>query len=175
MKPLTEALSDTLDDTEQAYEHRRESINTRSATTLYRFYDEAGALLYVGITGDTGRRIAQHNREKDWWNHVTNIRIEYHDYRYLALQAERTAIVTEYPMYNVVHSQSRDVVRDPRWWNDKRLPTVKEAAGPSCPRCSTTRSPMDYVWAHPSGRTWHECWTCGHTTDCGRTRLEDFS
>jgi hypothetical protein len=41
-------------------------------TTLYRFYDASGRLLYVGIAGNPGRRFAQHGRDKSWWSQVAS-------------------------------------------------------------------------------------------------------
>lgn len=40
---------------------------------LYRFYDAAGALLYVGITIDPGSRWRSHAHDKPWWQQVAQI------------------------------------------------------------------------------------------------------
>lgn len=66
---------------------------------LYRFYDATGALLYVGITCDPGRRFKEH-RDKPWWLEVANVRVEHHPHRLSASRAERFAILNERPRYN---------------------------------------------------------------------------
>lgn len=77
------------------------------ATTLYRYYDRAwqdedAVLLYVGITNNPMRRMSQHSA-KEWaplarsWYPVV-----YPD-RATAEAAERRAIRTERPAYNIAH------------------------------------------------------------------------
>lgn len=70
-------------------------------TSLYRFYDQAGDLLYVGITSRGWERFAQHSRTKAWWPHVTTALVEHYPTRDAALTAEAEAIKTEGPMHNV--------------------------------------------------------------------------
>jgi hypothetical protein len=43
---------------------------------LYRFFDEHGALLYVGITNNPGRRWSQHETDKPWWHEVHHVELE---------------------------------------------------------------------------------------------------
>lgn len=73
-------------------------------TALYRFYDEGGALLYVGITADLEQRRAAHERDKPWWPDVAEKTVEWHDTRLLALAAELEAIRSEAPRHNVTGS-----------------------------------------------------------------------
>lgn len=73
-------------------------------TTLYRFFDENDLLLYVGISGNPGRRFAQHAGDKPWWNQVALSTMEHYDDRESALRAERQAIRNECPQYNVAHN-----------------------------------------------------------------------
>lgn len=70
-------------------------------TALYRFYDEGGALLYVGITANTEERFAHHKNFKTWWPDVASTTIEWFDSRPPALAAELQAIHDERPVYNV--------------------------------------------------------------------------
>lgn len=70
---------------------------------LYRFYDRAGELLYVGITRDPGARWSRHAADKPWWHQVQRIAIEPMPDRAIALAAERDAIKAENPRYNIVH------------------------------------------------------------------------
>ena len=81
---------------------------------LYRFYDEAGVLLYVGITADPGTRFKQHRGDKEWWTQVVNIRIEKLPTRAAVLAAERKAIREERPLWNVAHNEAAAAVRNPR-------------------------------------------------------------
>jgi predicted GIY-YIG superfamily endonuclease len=75
-------------------------------TTLYRFYDAAGRLLYVGIAGNPGRRFNEHSRDKAWWSQVARSSMEHFATREEALWAEEVAIKVEQPAYNVVHNRS---------------------------------------------------------------------
>lgn len=68
---------------------------------LYRFYNDADELLYVGITANPSRRLERHRHEKDWWSDVSRIDIEHFTDRHTVLAAERTAIETEKPRHNI--------------------------------------------------------------------------
>ncbi len=72
---------------------------------LYRFYDHAGELLYIGITRDPAARWSQHSGDKPWWHRVQRITIQAMPDRASALAAERIAIKAENPRYNVVHRE----------------------------------------------------------------------
>ena len=41
-------------------------VGDETPTALYRFFDTAGALLYVGITDAVKRRFAEHSAQKPW-------------------------------------------------------------------------------------------------------------
>lgn len=68
-------------------------------TTLYRFYDAADVLLYVGITHDPRQRFYDH-RARPWWAATSNIRLERYPTRSEAIQAEDVAIRSEDPIFN---------------------------------------------------------------------------
>lgn len=70
---------------------------------LYRFYDKDDQLLYVGITIDPGTRWGQHAKDKTWWTEVVRTTIEQFPTRADVLMAERVAIQTENPKYNIMH------------------------------------------------------------------------
>ena len=71
-------------------------------TTLYRFYDKNGDLLYVGVSCGFGARVRVHRSESDeWWSQVHTARFEHFLTRPLALEAERDAIRAEHPRYNI--------------------------------------------------------------------------
>jgi predicted GIY-YIG superfamily endonuclease len=80
-------------------------VSTDRAHALYRFYADDGALLYVGITLDPGARWRAHRDDKPWWHEVASVTVESHSSRETVLAAERTAIMSEKPRYNVVHNR----------------------------------------------------------------------
>jgi len=83
-------------------------------TDLYRLYDKAGSLLYVGISYSAIRRQADHKRSKQWFHEVAEITIEKHPTREAAQLAERIAIYDERPQHNVAHNIRRGPWAAPR-------------------------------------------------------------
>lgn len=69
-------------------------------TALYRLFDNAGALLYVGMAFDPDARCLKHQYEKPWWHEVAHREVEWFADRRLAREAEAKAIKTESPRYN---------------------------------------------------------------------------
>lgn len=74
------------------------------ATSLYRYYDFAGVLLYVGITKDPAMRDAQHAKSSPWHALTSRRSVEWFDGRAEADAAERNAIRDEAPLFNTMHS-----------------------------------------------------------------------
>ena len=87
-------------------------------TFIYRLYDKAGVLLYIGITTDPNRRFAAHAADKPWWPEVAHHIIEEIDTA-TARQTERETIRQERPRYNVSQAVSDTVARPSR----RRIPT----------------------------------------------------
>jgi predicted GIY-YIG superfamily endonuclease len=75
-------------------------------TALYRLRDEAGTLLYVGITDKPSRRWFAHAADKPWWGDVANRSLEWLPSRERALEAEAHAIRTEKPLHNIRHNKA---------------------------------------------------------------------
>jgi predicted GIY-YIG superfamily endonuclease len=71
---------------------------------LYRFFDRADTLLYVGITMDLPKRLQSHQRDKAWWHRVANMKAEHYPTRKAALAAEAVAIREERPLFNDQHN-----------------------------------------------------------------------
>lgn len=71
-------------------------------STLYRVYDAADALLYVGITNDPAERFGAHAFRKHWWHEAVRISLEHFDSREACARAELAAIRSEQPRHNVV-------------------------------------------------------------------------
>lgn len=76
---------------------------------LYRMFDRAGRLLYVGISFNAGERATQHAETKPWWPQVDHIRIEHLECsREDALRKERWTIYAEKPIHNIHHNTGRN-------------------------------------------------------------------
>ncbi len=76
---------------------------------LYRMFDRAGRLLYVGISFNAGERATQHAETKPWWPQVDHIRIEHLECsREDALRKERWTIYAEKPLHNIQHNHGRN-------------------------------------------------------------------
>jgi len=72
-------------------------------TDLYRYFDDKGALLYVGISLNTVARAIQH-KKAEWFPKFRKITREIYASREDALEAERLAIQNEKPIYNKSHN-----------------------------------------------------------------------
>lgn len=72
-------------------------------TSLYRFFDDQGRLLYIGVTS-VPRWDGGHRLDKPWWGQVAEAKVEHFDDRATALTAERYAIKHESPEHNVAHN-----------------------------------------------------------------------
>lgn len=75
-------------------------------TALYRLYDAAERLLYVGISTQPETRWTQHATDKPWWSLVRRRAVEWHPDRAAAEGAERSAVQTEEPLYNTAGART---------------------------------------------------------------------
>lgn len=73
---------------------------------VYRCFGGSGQLLYIGTTGNLGRRLAAH-AQKIWFLEVRGITLEWYPDEETAEAAERRAIRIEQPKYNVVHKNAQ--------------------------------------------------------------------
>jgi hypothetical protein len=80
----------------------RRSAAIPARTELYRHYDDAGNLLYIGISLSTAHRLGQHRLTSKWSHRVATITIERFATRDEALAAELRAIQTESPLFNKI-------------------------------------------------------------------------
>lgn len=71
------------------------------AESVYRLYDGADQLLYVGCSNNPAKRLRAHARTSPWWPNVARIVVVEYPARALAEQAERTAIDLEKPLHNL--------------------------------------------------------------------------
>lgn len=69
---------------------------------VYRVFDEAGVLLYVGCTTQPiEKRMRGHEMQSPWWPFYNSVTVEEHATRDEARYAEFTAITAEHPRWNV--------------------------------------------------------------------------
>jgi predicted GIY-YIG superfamily endonuclease len=74
-------------------------------TALYRLYDAAGHLLYIGITTDQKTRFASHATYKSWWKQVARDDVTWLQGTWQeALATEAAAIRVEKPKFNGKHN-----------------------------------------------------------------------
>ena len=79
---------------------------SEKATSLYRYFDDLGRLLYVGITARSSTRLLQHAAQSDWWPLVRRSTIEHFPNRASAIATELRVIREESPLYNIVGQES---------------------------------------------------------------------
>lgn len=78
--------------------------NAYRPASVYRCYDAYGELLYIGCAVDVAARMRTHKVMSQWHADVFSTTTEPHDTRIEALAAERAAIESEHPKFNVLHS-----------------------------------------------------------------------
>jgi predicted GIY-YIG superfamily endonuclease len=85
---------------------------------LYRHYDEAKVLLYVGISMSVFQRTTHHNSCAAWFRRVRFITLQPYATRDKAIAAESLAILLEKPLFNIQKAGSG-------FWNKR--PSVRDA------------------------------------------------
>lgn len=81
---------------------------------IYRLYNSAGHLLYIGVTNQPNGRFAQHRAEKWWWPFVDRISIVAVSYdRQYAEREESAAIWKERPRFNI--RGANWTIKDDQW------------------------------------------------------------
>lgn len=76
----------------------------RRWTWIYRFYDDLGRLLYVGISNRPGRRLTAHSRDSAWFCLAGFVEVALlQPPGQSPLDVERCAVQEEEPLYNVEH------------------------------------------------------------------------
>jgi predicted GIY-YIG superfamily endonuclease len=83
-----------------------------SNQTLYRFFDDKGRLLYVGITDTWYQRFHEHERKSGWFSKVAYSTFEYYETRQAVQEAELLAIRTENPEFNKLHNPAYETTMD---------------------------------------------------------------
>lgn len=72
---------------------------------VYRFYNSAGLLLYVGITGSPEIRFGAHRAKAAWWSQadLSRTSIFWRESQGHAEAEEVAAIIAERPVFNIAH------------------------------------------------------------------------
>jgi hypothetical protein len=83
----------------------------RTPSSVYRFYDQRGILLYVGLTARGRHRGNEHANSKSWWQYVARQEVEHFPDRNVAAKRERDLIRLHRPPYNRIHNPDHDRVR----------------------------------------------------------------
>ncbi|MCW2898517.1 MAG: hypothetical protein JWO67_782 [Streptosporangiaceae bacterium] len=93
--------------------------------SLYRFFNTAAELIYIGISNRVPRRLDEHGDDKPWYLEIARVDVEHHPDRHAALRAEKNAIKAERPKYNIQHNRAayRTKVQEGsgRWTFQSRL------------------------------------------------------
>lgn len=100
-------------------------------TQLYRHFNAAGELLYVGISINAARRSKEHNKSS-WFGEVSRIEIEWFETRESALKAEISMIRTEKPKYNIVGMEMESI-------EYANFTAEQREAILNCPACAAKR------------------------------------
>ena len=87
----------------RARKHQSNKPSLEEPCALYRHFDAAGALLYVGIAVDPCNRLMNHMSRSRWRGLIATVTIERFATRRDALAAEAAAIKIEKPLHNVAH------------------------------------------------------------------------
>ena len=80
-------------------------------TTLYRHFNANGKLLYVGISLSALQRLSQHADHSDWYNKISRVEMEHFSDRPSAMAAEKKAVISEGPLYNIHHKKKPNKTR----------------------------------------------------------------
>jgi predicted GIY-YIG superfamily endonuclease len=92
---------------------------------LYRHFNDANELLYVGISAKLPSRLRQHQKNSKWFFDVKLVTIEWFDDRHSAKLAEGKAIRTEQPKFNILKGKAEPELRDGKNPEDNKTVFMK--------------------------------------------------
>lgn len=98
-------------------------------TSVYRYYDRDGLLLYVGITGRGTARNAEHNKTKDWWQFVVRQNVDHYRTREEAHTREVELIEDHTPPFNTQHNPAAAAMRA-AYFQYRALPSAQRHVSP---------------------------------------------
>lgn len=112
-------------------------------TSVYRYYDRHGLLLYVGITRQGIGRNRQHNDKAEWWPFVVRQEVEHLPSRPAALAREKRLIQQHRPPFNRQHNLDHESLRlTYLHWASAEAPVEGERAEDQVARLAR-RLPLD--------------------------------
>lgn len=91
---------------------------------VYRIFDEAGVIVYIGMSSQPMTRIRAHSR-KSWHREIATVKVTWFDGWLPAARAEAAAIREERPKYNTVAPTG----------GDSHKSALRRGDGLHCPRC----------------------------------------
>lgn len=108
------------------------SADPSATASVYKYFDKAGILIYVGITECGIARNRQHNESKEWWKFVHRQQIEHFQSRAVAHEREVQLIERFRPPFNKQHNKDHGAARrfylDMTQAGNKVLDTIKHFA-----------------------------------------------
>jgi len=81
-------------------------------TQLYRHFDAENNLMYVGISLNVFQRLSQHRDHSRWFGNIKRVEIEHFETREKAIIAEKNAIKTENPKFNINSKKTAKEIND---------------------------------------------------------------
>lgn len=92
---------------------------SETPTSVYRYYDRLGTLIYVGITRRGMARNAEHNTRAQWWPFVVRQEVDHFPSRAEAASREKELIRRYRPPFNTAHNLDSAEARSAYlYWSD---------------------------------------------------------
>lgn len=121
-------------------------------TALYRHFDAAGQLLYIGISIRPFTRASEHRQRSDWFMTVARIEIEWFDTRADAEQAEWAAIKAERPPHNKAYTKRAPEPVERFIVLDRKMQVIPNASHPKASIVMTKRELAEHRQANVEAR-----------------------
>lgn len=103
---LLAALGDHRTTEQELEEIRQLALADAVPTALYRHFNAADELLYIGISLSVAARLSGHRNASPWYTQVTRITVDWYACRSDAILAEELAIKRERPKHNKTHNET---------------------------------------------------------------------
>jgi hypothetical protein len=102
---------------------------------LYRMFDAAGALLYVGCSARLCGRLAHHGASQPWHAEISKITVEWIENELLGRQREAAVILNERPRYNRLQLSPNSIGTK----EQKLVGRRPRGSGTRCPKCGAPK------------------------------------
>ena len=79
------------------------------ASAVYRIYNAADELIYIGMSYEPAVRVRVQRREKAWGHEIARYEVDWHQDRAASQRAEEQLIKEFQPRYNVTHTPEHRV------------------------------------------------------------------